>query len=137
MFAKLAMTELRAKQGVCSGSCTTYHCYKVNKRHPMHSFVTSPVHPLLALQHPLLVSKHCIVGLQALPRVLFISQARLQPTIAALRTTWASFGDNHAQGGPAEPPEGLETLGCPLYSHPAQLVDNRNCVLCMTCLKVR
>lgn len=24
-----------------------------------------------------------------------------------------------------------------MYSHPAQLVDNRNCVLCMTCDKVR
>ena len=40
------------------------------------------------------------------------------------------------QGGPAEG-EGLETGGCPVYSHPAQLTDNRNCVLCMTCLKVR
>lgn len=30
------------------------------------------------------------------------------------------------QGGPCEPPEGLETLGCPVYSHPAQLTDNRN-----------
>lgn len=38
------------------------------------------------------------------------------------------------QGGPAEG-EGQETLGCPVYSHPAQLTDNRNCVLCMTCLK--
>eukprot|EP00878_Enallax_costatus_P004842 GHUV01005096.1.p1 GENE.GHUV01005096.1~~GHUV01005096.1.p1 ORF type:complete len:906 (+),score=289.25 GHUV01005096.1:167-2884(+) len=66
LFAKLSMTELRARQGVCSGTCHTYHCYK---------------------------------------------------------------------GGPAEPPEGLETLGCPVYSHPAQLTDNRNCVLCMTCLK--
>lgn len=66
MFAKLSMTELRSRQGVCSGNCSTYTCYK---------------------------------------------------------------------GGPAEPPEGLETGGCPLYSHPAQLTDNRNCVLCMTCLK--
>ena len=31
--------------------------------------------------------------------------------------------------------EGQETSGCPLYSHPAQLEDNRDCVLCMTCLK--
>jgi polyferredoxin/CRP-like cAMP-binding protein len=31
--------------------------------------------------------------------------------------------------------EGQATLGCPLYSHPAQLPDNRDCVLCMTCLK--
>jgi polyferredoxin len=40
------------------------------------------------------------------------------------------------KGGPAEPPQGLETNGCPLYSHPAQLTDNRNCVLCMECDKV-
>ena len=38
-------------------------------------------------------------------------------------------------GGPAEPPEGLDTKGCPLASHPAQLVDNASCVLCMECLK--
>ena len=41
------------------------------------------------------------------------------------------------KGGPEEPPAGLETAGCPVYSHPAQLVDNRNCVLCMTCDKAR
>jgi len=40
------------------------------------------------------------------------------------------------KGGPAEPPEGLATGGCPLASHPAQLVDNADCVLCMDCLKV-
>src|SRR4051794_23336727 len=40
------------------------------------------------------------------------------------------------KGGPEEPPAGLETSGCPLYSHPAQLTDNRNCVLCMECDKV-
>ncbi|MGB3570543.1 MAG: AAA family ATPase, partial [Phormidesmis sp.] len=38
------------------------------------------------------------------------------------------------KGGPAEG-EGQATQGCPVYSHPAQLTDNRNCVLCMTCLK--
>jgi hypothetical protein len=31
--------------------------------------------------------------------------------------------------------EGQATNGCLLYSHPAQLEDNRDCVLCMTCLK--
>jgi transcriptional regulator with AAA-type ATPase domain/NAD-dependent dihydropyrimidine dehydrogenase PreA subunit len=31
--------------------------------------------------------------------------------------------------------EGLTTNGCPIYSHPAQLTDNKDCVLCMTCLK--
>lgn len=65
LFAKLAMTELRAQQGICSASCTTYQCYK---------------------------------------------------------------------GGPQKG-EGQATEGCPLYSHPAQLEDNRDCVLCMTCLK--
>lgn len=35
----------------------------------------------------------------------------------------------------ALPNEGQSTGGCPLYSHPAQLQDNRDCMLCMTCLK--
>ncbi|HEY9835023.1 MAG TPA: cyclic nucleotide-binding domain-containing protein, partial [Stenomitos sp.] len=35
----------------------------------------------------------------------------------------------------ALPNEGQATNGCPLYSHPAQLQDNRDCMLCMTCLK--
>ncbi len=65
LFAKLSMTELRAQQGICSATCTTYQCYK---------------------------------------------------------------------GGPKKG-EGQETGGCPIYSHPAQLQENRDCVLCMTCLK--
>ena len=65
LFAKMAITELRAQQGTCSAECTTYQCYK---------------------------------------------------------------------GGPAKG-EGQETTGCPLGTHPAQLTDNRDCVLCMTCLK--
>lgn len=65
MFGKLAMIELRAQQGICAATCTTYQCYK---------------------------------------------------------------------GGPQKG-EGMETGGCPVYSHPAQLQDNRDCVLCMTCLK--
>ncbi|GIL70179.1 hypothetical protein Vretifemale_1031, partial [Volvox reticuliferus] len=66
MLAKLSVTEVRARQGVCSGECSTYHCYK---------------------------------------------------------------------GGCATPPDGLESTGCPLYSHPAHLTDNRNCTNCMECLK--
>ncbi|MGF1537725.1 MAG: sigma 54-interacting transcriptional regulator [Elainellaceae cyanobacterium] len=65
LFAKLSLIELRAQQGICSATCTTYQCYK---------------------------------------------------------------------GGPAKG-EGQATGGCPVYSHPAQLQDNRDCVLCMTCLK--
>ncbi|KXZ56033.1 hypothetical protein GPECTOR_2g1585 [Gonium pectorale] len=65
LMAKLSATEVRARQGVCSGECSTYHCYR---------------------------------------------------------------------GGPAEG-EGLASPGCPLYSHPAQLSDNRNCTNCMECLR--
>lgn len=35
----------------------------------------------------------------------------------------------------ALPTEGQATGGCPLYSHPAQLLDNRDCMFCMTYLK--
>jgi len=35
----------------------------------------------------------------------------------------------------ALPSEGQQTGACPLYSRPSQLEDNRDCVLCMTCLK--
>ena len=38
------------------------------------------------------------------------------------------------KGGPSDG-EGLETNGCPLGSHPAHLSDNRNCVLCMSCVQ--
>ncbi|MBW4591311.1 MAG: 4Fe-4S binding protein, partial [Aetokthonos hydrillicola CCALA 1050] len=33
------------------------------------------------------------------------------------------------------PNEGQAIGGCPLYLHPAQLQDNHDCMLCMTCLK--
>jgi NAD-dependent dihydropyrimidine dehydrogenase PreA subunit len=65
LFAKLSILELRAQAGTCSGSCTTYACFK---------------------------------------------------------------------GGPADG-EGLATAGCPLGTHPAHLADNRNCVLCLTCVQ--
>lgn len=32
------------------------------------------------------------------------------------------------KGGPEEPPEGLETLGCPVYSHPAQVCIPLDCM---------
>jgi len=65
LFAKLAIIELRAQVGTCSGSCSSYACFK---------------------------------------------------------------------GGPADG-EGLATAGCPLGTHPAHLADNRNCVLCLTCVQ--
>jgi len=63
LFAKLSILELRAEAGTCSGSCSSYGCFK---------------------------------------------------------------------GGPAVG-EGMATRGCPLATHPAHLIDNRNCVLCLTC----
>jgi NAD-dependent dihydropyrimidine dehydrogenase PreA subunit len=65
LMAKLSVLELRAEAGTCSGSCSSYACFK---------------------------------------------------------------------GGPAEG-EGLATGGCPLGTHPAHLEDNRNCVLCLTCVQ--
>ncbi|WP_428012165.1 4Fe-4S binding protein [Baaleninema sp.] len=32
LFAKLSMTELRARPGICSAECTTYQCYKGGPR---------------------------------------------------------------------------------------------------------
>ncbi len=46
-----------------------------------------------------------------------------------------SIDANPVNFADALPTEGQATEGCPLYSHPAQLKDNRDCVLCMTCLK--
>ena len=65
LLAKLSIIELRAQQGTCSGSCTTYACLK---------------------------------------------------------------------GGPAEG-EGMETTGCPHRTHPSQLGDNRNCIMCFSCVR--
>jgi hypothetical protein len=38
LFAKLSVIELRARQGVCSGTCNTYHCYKVGALRFYYSF---------------------------------------------------------------------------------------------------
>ncbi|CAE7496982.1 tyrR [Symbiodinium natans] len=47
----------------------------------------------------------------------------------------ASCSTFHCYKGGPEEGEGQETNGCPLYSHPASLKDNKNCVLCFTCLR--
>ena len=71
-----------------------------------------------------------IGGMNGLFAKLSIVELRAQQGICS-----ASCNTYHCyKGGPAEG-EGQETMGCPIYSHPAQLTDNRNCVLCMTCLK--
>jgi transcriptional regulator with AAA-type ATPase domain/NAD-dependent dihydropyrimidine dehydrogenase PreA subunit len=71
-----------------------------------------------------------IGGMNGLFAKLSITELRAQQgTCSAECTTYQCY-----KGGP-EKGEGQETHGCPLYSHPAQLVDNRDCVLCMTCLK--
>jgi polyferredoxin len=71
-----------------------------------------------------------IGGMNGMFAKLSMTELRAQQgTCSAECTTYQCY-----KGGPAKG-EGQETLGCPLYSHPAQLEDNRDCVLCMTCLK--
>ncbi|WP_373481297.1 sigma 54-interacting transcriptional regulator [Geminocystis sp.] len=71
-----------------------------------------------------------IGGMNGMFAKLSMTELRAQQgTCSAECTTYQCY-----KGG-VEKGEGLETLGCPLYSHPAQLQDNRDCVLCMTCLK--
>lgn len=71
-----------------------------------------------------------IGGMNGMFAKLSMTELRAQQgTCSAECTTYQCY-----KGGPQKG-EGLATNGCPLYSHPAQLVDNRDCVLCMTCLK--
>ena len=71
-----------------------------------------------------------IGGMNGMFAKLSMTELRSQQgTCSAECTTYQCY-----KGGPQKG-EGLETNGCPLYSHPAQLEDNRDCVLCMTCLK--
>ncbi|MGB3404183.1 MAG: sigma 54-interacting transcriptional regulator [Microcoleaceae cyanobacterium] len=71
-----------------------------------------------------------IGGMNGMFAKLSITELRAQQgTCSAECSTYQCY-----KGGP-EKGEGLATNGCPLYSHPAQLNDNRDCVLCMTCLK--
>ncbi len=71
-----------------------------------------------------------IGGMNGLFAKLSMTELRAQQgTCSAECTTYQCYKGGVAKG------EGQETSGCPLYSHPAQLTDNRDCVLCMTCLK--
>lgn len=71
-----------------------------------------------------------IGGMNGLFAKLSMTELRAQQgTCSAECTTYQCY-----KGGPQKG-EGMETNGCPLYSHPAQLEDNKDCVLCMTCLK--
>lgn len=71
-----------------------------------------------------------IGGMNGMFAKLSMTELRAQQGICGAEcTTYQCY-----KGGPQKG-EGLETDGCPLYSHPAQLEDNRDCVLCMTCLK--
>lgn len=71
-----------------------------------------------------------IGGMNGLYGKLAMIELRAQQgTCSAECTTYQCY-----KGGP-EKGEGMETNGCPVYSHPAQLQDNKDCVLCMTCLK--
>lgn len=70
-----------------------------------------------------------------------LSMLELRSTQQVCGSQCSTFGCY--KGGDATPvsfadpltSEGQATAGCPLYSHPAQLPDNRDCVLCASCLK--
>lgn len=70
-----------------------------------------------------------------------LSMIELRSTQQVCGSQCSTFGCYKGSGatavtfGDALPTEGQATEGCPLYSHPAQLQDNRDCMLCMTCLK--
>lgn len=71
-----------------------------------------------------------IGGMNGLFAKLSIVELRAQQgTCAAECTTYHCYKGGEGFG------EGATTNGCPIYSHPAQLTDNKDCVLCMTCLK--
>ncbi len=71
-----------------------------------------------------------IGGMNGLFAKLSMTELRAQQGICSAECTTYQCYKGGVQKG-----EGLETMGCPLYSHPAQLEDNKDCVLCMTCLK--
>ncbi|ELS00453.1 transcriptional regulators containing an AAA-type ATPase domain and a DNA-binding domain [Xenococcus sp. PCC 7305] len=71
-----------------------------------------------------------IGGMNGMFAKLSITELRAQQgTCSAECSTYQCYKGGVAKG------EGQETNGCPLYSHPAQLEENKDCVLCMTCLK--
>jgi transcriptional regulator with AAA-type ATPase domain/NAD-dependent dihydropyrimidine dehydrogenase PreA subunit len=71
-----------------------------------------------------------IGGMNGLFAKLSVVELRAQQgTCAAECTTYHCYKGGVGFG------EGATTNGCPIYSHPAQLTDNKDCVLCMTCLK--
>jgi transcriptional regulator with AAA-type ATPase domain/NAD-dependent dihydropyrimidine dehydrogenase PreA subunit len=71
-----------------------------------------------------------IGGMNGLFAKLSMTELRAQQGICS-----AECNTYQCYKGGVQKGEGLETMGCPLYSHPAQLEDNKDCVLCMTCLK--
>ncbi|WP_225892576.1 sigma 54-interacting transcriptional regulator [Nostoc sphaeroides] len=70
-----------------------------------------------------------------------LSMIELRSTQQVCGSQCSTFGCYKGSGvtpvtfAEALPTEGQATGGCPLYLHPAQLQDNRDCMLCMTCLK--
>lgn len=71
-----------------------------------------------------------IGGMNGMFAKLSVIELRAQQgTCSAECTTYQCYKGGIAKG------EGQETNGCPIYSHPAQLEENKDCVLCMTCLK--
>ncbi|GFR44903.1 hypothetical protein Agub_g6248, partial [Astrephomene gubernaculifera] len=174
LMAKLAVTEVRARQGVCSGECSSYPCYRGScpGPSPFQQGVTTYL-PAFATS----VSTRLRVGLgssgsstgavttSATTAASAAAVARSNSSSNAKQlNNWAgsnntsntrsssSTGSSSSIAGGSRSPAvgssgprsdggsdggggGLPSSGCPLYSHPAQLADNRNCTMCMECLR--
>lgn len=70
-----------------------------------------------------------IGGMNGLFAKLSLTELRAQRVCKARCTSANCYKGGLAEG------EGQQTGGCPLYTHPANLVDNRDCTFCMTCVK--
>ncbi len=72
-----------------------------------------------------------IGGMNGLFAKLSATEIRAEQGVCSAQcSTYGCF-----KGGPAVPPSGMETDGCPLGIHPAQIKDNHDCVLCGSCVQ--
>ncbi|MEG3437414.1 sigma 54-interacting transcriptional regulator [Pannus brasiliensis CCIBt3594] len=80
-----------------------------------------------------------IGGMNGMFAKLSIIELRSTPQVCGAQcTTFGCYKGSAATPiafANAFPTEGQAGDGCPLYSHPAHLRDNRDCMFCMTCLK--
>lgn len=64
LFAKLSMTELRAREGVCTAECTGYHCYKGGNIEEPPEGLASPGCPLYVHPAYLKSNRDCVLCME-------------------------------------------------------------------------